>query len=119
MSGWSKITQKDAKSSVWVVADQEGNEIAEGEGLASLVEALKPEDISFAAILVHGVDAQENVKSVRPKIVRINWVCTAVKPMKKMGALAGKSTMAEKWQGSAADMDANESADVSMASIGK
>lgn len=83
-----------------------------------MVEALKPEDISFAAILVHGVDAQENVKSVRPKIVRINWVGTAVKPMKKMGALAGKSKMAEIWQGSAADMDANESADVSMASIG-
>ena len=104
---------------MWVVADEKGEEKANGAGLGELIALLENEAASvlFVALRVTGVDEQENVTSTRPKIVRINWVGSKVPAMKKMGALAGKQVMSGLWNGVAVEVEANKTSDLSMNSI--
>lgn len=102
-----------------MVASATGEEIASGtDGLAAMVAALDETKVLFGAIRVLGVDEQENVTSSRPKIVRVNWVGTKVPAMKKMGALQGKAKIAEIWNGSAGEVDANKPEEIDMNTVG-
>lgn len=111
MSGWVAVTAKDSAAGTWVVADSSGAETGSGVGVESLLESLDEKLIQFAALLVHGNDIKENVTSTRPKICRINWVGGKVPAMKKMGALTGKQTIADMWQGNAIEVDMSEKKD--------
>merc|ERR1711998_137712 len=119
MSGWDAVQGKDAQAGTWVTMDAEGTELASGtDGLTGFKGALSEDGIIFGCIRVHGVDERDNVTSVRPKLVRVNWVGKKVKPMKKMGALQGKQKAAEIYNGAACEVDAEEEEEVSQQAIG-
>ena len=117
---WKTVSAQGGAAGLWVVADEKGEEKANGTGLNELLAHLEQAEsqVLFVALRVAGVDQQENVTSTRPKIVRINWVGAKVPAMKKMGALAGKSVISGIWNGVAVEFDAHTPADLSMNAIG-
>lgn len=118
MSGWAQVSNQKSEAGVWVLADATGEEVAEGtDGLSGLVAALEDNLVMFGAIRVHGEDIQENVTSTRPKICRVNWIGPKVPAMKKMGALQGKSSLAEQWNGTACEFAATKKEEVTLAAI--
>jgi len=119
MSSWKTVSAQGGAAGLWVIADEKGEEKASGSGLGQLVSFLDQAEtqVLFVAFRVAGVDAQENVTSTRPKIVRINWVGAKVPAMKKMGALAGKSTISGMWNGIAVEVEANKPSELSMNTI--
>lgn len=119
MSSWKTVSAQGGAAGLWVVADEKGEELANGTGLGELTSFLDgaADKVLFIAYRVNGVDEQENVTSTRPKIVRINWVGAKVPAMKKMGALAGKATISNLWNGIAVEVEANKTSELSMNTI--
>jgi len=118
MSGWATCSDQKSGAGAWVICDATGTELSSGlGGLAEMIAALDEKLVMFGAIRVLGEDKQENVVSQRPKICRINWVGSKVPAMKKMSALSGKAKVAEIWNGTACEFDANLQSEITMNAI--
>jgi len=72
-------------------------------GLAELAKGFDEKEIMWAAILVKGVDQQENVTSVRPKIVRVSFNGKTVPVMKRNRTLQFKAPVDKLFTGCAID----------------
>mmetsp|Transcript_13097 Transcript_13097/g.15530 ORF Transcript_13097/g.15530 Transcript_13097/m.15530 type:complete len:160 (+) Transcript_13097:138-617(+) len=120
---FAKISEKDEKSGKWMILSLNKKKKAvvdaTGDGLESLRKAFDEGKCSWALFRVHGVDVQENVTSIRPKLVQINWVGEKVSAFAKMGALEGKQKVSKIFKGIACSFDANGSDDVSADEIVK
>ena len=103
--GWEEVADQKTGPGKWVVGDVDGNEIATGDGLANFAAAFDDTKCMFGAFRCVGVDEQENVTSLRPKVLKVNWVGKKVPMMKKMGALSGKALYAGMWNGFGAEFD--------------
>ena len=115
---WDDVSKQSAEAGVWIVADPKGSVTSSGSGVQGFIDAFDDGLIQFGVIRVVGVDKQESVTSERPKMVRVNWVGSNVKPMKKMGALQGKQAISNAWQGCAVEMDVENKSEISMNEIG-
>uniref|UniRef100_A0A7S2XC18 ADF-H domain-containing protein n=1 Tax=Lotharella oceanica TaxID=641309 RepID=A0A7S2XC18_9EUKA len=118
---FGEIAHKEAKAGSFVVCSV-GKKVvidSQGVGLSELKKAFASDKVLFAAFNVHGVDERANVKSTRTKIIQINWIGSDVAPMKKMGALSGKSKITKVFKGMAATMNINEVDDLTVESIAK
>jgi len=72
-------------------------------GIDELATKFDEKEIMWAALLVKGVDQQENVTSVRPKIVRISFNGKTVPVMKRNRTLQFKAPVDKLFQGCAID----------------
>merc|ERR1712070_858921 len=102
MSGWAKVSGKDAEAGAWCTIDHLGNDVAEGVGLKSFVENLPEDKILFGAIRIVGVDdGAENVVSSRPKICRVDWQGSKVPLMQRSKSIEGKAKADDVFNGAA------------------
>lgn len=90
-----------------------------GLGIDKLQSSFQDTNIQWAVLLVLAVDQQDNVTSRRTKLVQVNWVGRRVPPMKKMGALSGKSAVTNFAQGVHVTIDCNDREDLTMIVVGK
>lgn len=88
-----------------------------GKGWGDFCASFDEKKIQFGFIKVVGVDERESVTSFRPKLVQINWVGSGVSPMKRMGALSGKSDVARFSKGVGVTMDSTDADDLSMNNV--
>jgi len=72
-------------------------------GIDELAGKFDEKEIMWAALMVKGVDQQENVTSVRPKIVRISFNGKNVPVMKRNRTLQFKAPVDKLFQGCAID----------------
>lgn len=108
---------KTGEPGSWVVVDHHMSFISEGVGINSLRETFDKKKIQFAAMRVDGVDQQESIKSVRPKMVQINWVGSGVKAKHKGKALVGKQSVASIFTGMSVFVDITKSEDLDIKDI--
>eukprot|EP00343_Euplotes_focardii_P005097 CAMPEP_0205808620 /NCGR_PEP_ID=MMETSP0205-20121125/12615_1 /ASSEMBLY_ACC=CAM_ASM_000278 /TAXON_ID=36767 /ORGANISM="Euplotes focardii, Strain TN1" /LENGTH=149 /DNA_ID=CAMNT_0053084563 /DNA_START=37 /DNA_END=486 /DNA_ORIENTATION=- len=119
MAGWNVVSDQKSEAGEWVVANSTGEELATGQGMGGFIAAFEEDKVLFGAYRCHGVDEQENVASVRPKICRVNWVGAKVPMMKKMQALQGKAKISDIWSGTAIEVDANKPEEITAQAMGK
>merc|ERR1712080_151456 len=67
--------------------------------------ALDPNRIQMACILIVGIDKQESVTSNRSKFCKFNWVGAKVKAKNKGRALEAKRKVASIYHGISMDLD--------------
>merc|ERR1712130_993608 len=72
------FNQKKQKVGRWILMSYKGEYLSNGHSLTTLKEDLEQRvsEICFAVIRVDGIDQQESVVSVRPKLVRVDWIGT-------------------------------------------
>ena len=87
--------------------------VASGTDFEGFKAQFRPEKVLWGAFNVHGVDERNSVESVRTKVVQVNWVGAAVKPMQRMKAMQGASLASQVIAGAVATcIDANSVDDI-------
>ena len=118
---FAKTSNKDAAAGSWLIVQvskkNKASEFASGSGLDSFKEALDEKLVLFGVINVHGVDERANVKSVRTKLVQVNFVGSSVPAMKRMMALQGKGPVAKLFGSPATSMDVTSADDITAKEI--
>lgn len=108
---------KTGQPGSWVVVDHHMSFVSEGVGINSLRDCFDEKKIQFAAMRVDGVDQQESIKSVRPKMVQVNWVGSGVKAKHKGKALVGKQKASTIFTGMSVFVDCTSKTDLEVKDI--
>merc|ERR1712080_758491 len=103
----------------WVICDWKLKHILSGNGIAGLKNALDPNRIQMACILIVGIDKQESVTSNRSKFCKFNWVGAKVKAKNKGRALEAKRKVASIYHGISMDLDITDIEDIQLKEIAK
>jgi len=114
---YNAIAGRKGKGGQWVLTCDKGRFISEGKQLSTLVAAFSDTRIMFAALRVDGVDVQDNVTSVRSKMVRLDWVGPKVAAKQRSKSLTGKATISELFTGTAGNQSYTEKQDITMLAI--
>jgi len=108
---WASLTPPSEVN--WVIASvpegKDGKELVDlksgSGGLSELLSQFDNKRLQFAGLRVTCTDAShDRVKSVRSKLISINFVGDGVKPMLRSGALKWKDVVAKSFRGAAVNL---------------
>merc|ERR1712080_388006 len=94
----------------WVICDWKLKHILSGNGIPGLKNALDPNRIQMACILIVGIDKQESVTSNRSKFCKFNWVGAKVEAKRKVASI---------YHGISMDLDITDIEDIQLKEIAK